>query len=265
MVSRGFAFRTIGLVWMIAIAFSPRVVDAQAASGGSATAVTAARANAWDGVYTQAQALRGAKAYSIYCEDCHGADLSGGVDAGPLTGKDFFDRFREAPLALLFDKVSATMPDDAPGSLDAKTYLDSITYVMAKNELPAGTEELTEARLGTVWLYNHSGPEALPEHALVAVSGCMTAGQGPRQWSLLRASTPVRVATPEPAAGKPAPILAGDAQTYQLDASRPGGPITWDDMAGQQVTVRGSLQGQGTAQRIAVTHVRSLRPACSSP
>jgi len=262
MTSRTSVIWAIGIFWIVALA--PRFLDAQAASGGGETALPAARVNAWDGAYTQAQALRGAKAYTTYCEECHAADLSGGSDAGPLTGKDFFDGFREAPLALLFDKVSATMPDDAPGSLDAKTYLDSITYLMERNEFPAGAEELTEARLGSVWLYKRSGPEALPDGALVAVSGCMTAGQGPRQWSLMRASTPVRVATPEPAAGKPAPILTGDSQTYQVEASKPGGPITWDDMAGQRVTVRGFIQGQGTGQRIAVTHVRSLGPACSS-
>jgi hypothetical protein len=217
----------------------------------------------WDGAYTQAQALRGAKAYTTYCRDCHADDLSGGKDAAPLTGRDFVDAFREAPLALLFDKVSTTMPDDSPGALDTKTYLDAITYLLEKNEFPAGAEELTEARLGAVWLYKRTGPDALPDHALVAVIGCLTPGQSPRQWSLTRGSTPVRVATPEPSPGSPAPAFTGETETYQLETSRPGGPITWDDLPGQQVTVRGFLQREGADQRLGVTHVRSLRPVCT--
>ena len=36
------------------------------------------RASVWDGVYTAAQAQRGAPLYEKDCAECHGADLTGG-------------------------------------------------------------------------------------------------------------------------------------------------------------------------------------------
>ena len=43
----------------------------------------------WDGVYTEAQAARGALVYSQYCASCHGPDLSGSEMAPALTGGEF--------------------------------------------------------------------------------------------------------------------------------------------------------------------------------
>jgi hypothetical protein len=242
----------------------PRDVQAQAAGGGTPAPSPASRSTVWDGAYTEAQAQRGAKAYSEFCVDCHKADLKGDKDAPSLAGDEFIDDFREAPLALLFDRVSTFMPDDSPGSLPANAYLDVMTYLLQKHAIPAGTEELTEARLGAIWLYKQTGPGTIPDQALVAVSGCLTPGQDSRQWSLTRASMPVRVATPEPAPLKPAPALEGNTGTYQLRPSKPSGPITWDDLGGQQVTVRGFLQRQGSEQGLGVTHVRSIRPSCTA-
>jgi cytochrome c5 len=92
-----------------------------------------------DGVYTVAQAERGAAAYDAQCAGCHeGADVNG----APLTDAPFVDRWREDTLDGLFEFIKTRMPQSKPGSLSDAAYLDILAHLLHKNEFPAGPREL---------------------------------------------------------------------------------------------------------------------------
>jgi hypothetical protein len=97
-----------------------------------------------DGIYTEAQAKRGEDQYSYYCGACHISDLQGDSvqDVPALAGDDFMASWEGRTVGDLFDVVSKTMPKDSPGSLDAKTYGDILSYIFQANKFPAGSTEL---------------------------------------------------------------------------------------------------------------------------
>jgi quinoprotein glucose dehydrogenase len=97
-----------------------------------------------DGVYTREQAERGKKGYTVFCENCHAADLSGnnsGDSGAPPLKRDGFMAGSDANG--LFSKISRTMPFDAPGSLEPAEYLDILAYIFEQNGFPAGAAPLT--------------------------------------------------------------------------------------------------------------------------
>jgi mono/diheme cytochrome c family protein len=96
----------------------------------------------WAGVYTDEQAKRGEAAAAKLCTSCHGPDLSGG-EAGPaLVGLEFIGNWNALSTADFFDRVHATMPADAPGTLTPQQTSDVIAYVLKLNKYPAGQTEL---------------------------------------------------------------------------------------------------------------------------
>lgn len=105
----------------------------------------------WDGVYTEQQAERGAVIYRQACRKCHFADLSGAGDAGAtagevapgLAGVAFSSRWTELTVADLFLAIARGMPGDRPGTLKPQATADVLSYLLKRNEFPAGNEELT--------------------------------------------------------------------------------------------------------------------------
>ena len=72
-----------------------------------------------DGVFTAEQAARGKAVYDKSCATCHPTE---------------FYRARMAlweskPVGALFDSVSASMPQDNPGSLLTSEYVDVLAYI----------------------------------------------------------------------------------------------------------------------------------------
>jgi mono/diheme cytochrome c family protein len=109
-----------------------------------AAAITsrAQETSVWAGVYTEDQAKRGEAAASKLCSSCHGPDLSGG-EAGPsLVGIEFIGNWNTLTLADFFDRVNATMPADAPGTMTPQQTCDVMAYVLKLNKYPAGQTEL---------------------------------------------------------------------------------------------------------------------------
>src|SRR2546430_16270645 len=64
----------------------------------------------WDGVYTEEQAKRGEPVYQKECAACHGAMMTGGESAPPLTGGGFQANWNGLTLGDLFDRIRKTMP-----------------------------------------------------------------------------------------------------------------------------------------------------------
>ena len=119
-------------------------VSAQAAQDAKAgaPATPGAGASVWSGVYTEEQAKRGEAISTKLCTSCHGPELSG-REAGPtLVGLEFVGNWNNLTVADFFDRVNATMPADAPGTLTPQQTSDVSSYVFKLNKYPAGKTEL---------------------------------------------------------------------------------------------------------------------------
>jgi mono/diheme cytochrome c family protein len=97
----------------------------------------------WDGIYSDAQAARGAAQYREACKSCHGDTLDGLGPVPPLTGSDFTSHWDGMPVADLFDKMQTSMPADRPGQLSRQTNADILAYILQYNKFPSGSSELS--------------------------------------------------------------------------------------------------------------------------
>lgn len=86
------------------------------------------------GVYTSAQARRGASLYEDICLACH--------TLSRFRGADFATKWSSQPLAVLYKAVKA-MPLGEPESLASEEYADVVAYLLSINGYPAGQHELT--------------------------------------------------------------------------------------------------------------------------
>jgi quinoprotein glucose dehydrogenase len=96
----------------------------------------------WDGVYTEAQAGRGKKAYIASCAACHQEGLQGADLAPALKGDEFLLLWNDRPLSEFVERITKTMPQDAPGTLSAQENADIVAYILQVNRFPAGVSEL---------------------------------------------------------------------------------------------------------------------------
>src|SRR5690606_10217411 len=105
-------------------------------------------ASIWDGVYTAAQAERGGYLYPGPCGKCHGRRLDGAPDdpdmfpTKPIAGPKFLRAWDGRSLAVLFEYLRATMPENNPGFLSDGEYADLIAYMLQRSGAPAGSSEL---------------------------------------------------------------------------------------------------------------------------
>jgi mono/diheme cytochrome c family protein len=97
-----------------------------------------------DGVYTDAQAMRGKAIFDLRCALCHGEMLEGAAGP-PLAGDVFLGPRGSQPLSDLFDKINATMPADAPGTLEPQQVADLVAFILQANRFPTGKTELAPA------------------------------------------------------------------------------------------------------------------------
>jgi mono/diheme cytochrome c family protein len=94
-----------------------------------------------DGVFSAAQAMRGAMVYSDNCAVCHDPKLIGGI--GPeLAGMDFVANWKDKTVGDLFDKIKTTMPASAPGTLTPQQTADVLSFILSTNHYPAGAIDL---------------------------------------------------------------------------------------------------------------------------
>ena len=96
----------------------------------------------WDGVYTEAQAVRGEKVSAEHCARCHGPTLTGAEAAPALVGDLFNANWEGVPLGDLLERIRVSMPQDMPGSLSRQQNVDVIAYMLKLGKVPAGTTEL---------------------------------------------------------------------------------------------------------------------------
>jgi len=96
----------------------------------------------WDGVYTEEQAKRGSGLYQENCASCHGAELTGGEMAPPLSGGEFMAGWDGLTVGDLFERIRISMPQNAPGSLSGQQNADVLSFMFSANKFPAGAAEL---------------------------------------------------------------------------------------------------------------------------
>jgi S-disulfanyl-L-cysteine oxidoreductase SoxD len=115
----------------VVVAISIKVATAQ-----SKTAQTRAS-------FTADQADRGRESYAAACLDCHGANLDDGEFGGaPLKGTAFRAKWFSGPVGNLFAFTTAAMPPDRAGRLPVETYADIVAYLLSRNGINPGKEEL---------------------------------------------------------------------------------------------------------------------------
>jgi len=232
--------------------------------GGAAAGVVAGEQETTrtvaDGVYTDAQAERGAFAYDGACGNCHRADL-GGASGPSLKEQRFNQTYAGKDLKTLFTKVATTMPRGAPGSLGENVYLDIVAHLLKENGFGAGSRDLTVDGLDGIRLMA-SRPKPLPtigDYSYVEVVGCLAPGPQ-NTWLLTRASDPaVTVASATPAAAATAAPLG--TQTFRLLAAIAYSPA---DHRGQKIYVRGLLIRLPGEQRLTISAFESLSPTCGN-
>ncbi len=204
------------------------------------------------GVYTSAQAARGARVFEGQCAKCH---REAGV-APVLVGDRFARTFGDATLDALFATIKTTMPRDAPGSLSDADYTDSIAHMLRLNGYPDGMNELAVVDLPGIKIPGQTGDL---QFALVQVVGCLA--QAGRNWTLSNATEPVRTRAPEPAKDDEAArleALAAGTRAFRLQQVF-GAPAGWTN---QKVAAKGFLTKLPTEERITVSSLRLLTSTC---
>jgi len=96
-----------------------------------------------DGIFSDAQAARGAEAYSANCASCHSVDLRGNSNSPSLLGLSFMFIWEGKSLGDLYTKMSTEMPTDRPGILTQKVYADILAFILKSNEFATGDNDLT--------------------------------------------------------------------------------------------------------------------------
>ena len=96
----------------------------------------------WDGVYSEAQAQRGAVVFDKECAECHGPAGAGGGMAPALAGEAFSANYDGQTLGDLFDRNRTTMPVAKEGKLSGQQYADITAFMLQVNKFPSGPDEM---------------------------------------------------------------------------------------------------------------------------
>jgi len=88
-----------------------------------------------DGIFSPAQAERGARVFGSICTNCH--EIAEFTGAGA-----YLEDVEGKPLWETFEFISTEMPEDDPGSLRPEEYLAVLAYLFSVYGLPSGDAEL---------------------------------------------------------------------------------------------------------------------------
>ena len=205
----------------------------------------------WDGVYTEAQASRGATVYGQSCAGCHALAAEG---KAPLAGDAFWKSFAQKSASDLLEFVSTYMPNGAPGSLSGPAYEDIVALILKSNGFPAGTTELTPNAIAGVQIVPKDGGTELPANALARVVGCLT--RSGADWVVARATSPERAERARPAGEDAARPLGKRTMPLKFVVTR------LDPWTGSRVAVTGLLIGADGVDGLNVTEVNRIAAKC---
>lgn len=213
-----------------------------------------------DGVFTEAQASRGAASYTTSCSGCHRADM-GGMTGPPLKEERFAKDFAGKPLNDLFIRIASTMPRNAPATLADDMYLDILAHILQENGFQAGKEELKADLLSDIRIVpgRPKPPPQIGDFSYVETVGCLTAGPN-GSWLLTHAVEPTVVVLPASAdqASRVAQATAG-TNTFHLIDAMAYGP---EAHKGQKIYVRGLVIRLPSEQRMTISALEMLSVSC---
>jgi S-disulfanyl-L-cysteine oxidoreductase SoxD len=101
-----------------------------------------------EGVYTIAQAERGAPLYGSYCASCHASDLQGFTPTPvarvpALVGPRFIANWNALTVYELFERIRISMPQDRPGRLSRQENVDIVAFLLQASGYEPGAHELS--------------------------------------------------------------------------------------------------------------------------
>jgi len=120
------------------------LVASLSAAGLLEVAVTARQRSVVPGIYTSAQANRGAVLYCDSCESCHAPDLAGGKVVPEMVGPTFIARWSGRMVGRLYERVLESMPEDDLSSVSRQEKADIVAFILRANGFPAGDDELAD-------------------------------------------------------------------------------------------------------------------------
>ena len=88
----------------------------------------------WEGVYSTAQAERGAGIFASDCTECH--------PVGQFGDPSYIETWAGQTVDALFALIRRQMPYENPGSLSRREYEDVLAYVLSLCGPPAGDADL---------------------------------------------------------------------------------------------------------------------------
>ena len=221
-----------------------------------------------DGVFSDAQAVRGEAVYRASCGRCHGEDLSG-VSGPAVVGRVFIDRWREDALDSLYNFMREGMPpgrqrSTEPNPISDSMYLDMVAHVLKVNGYPGGAGELTADSVKDVVLIGKDGPRPVPDGSLIMTVGCLS--QAPNgAWILFNATEPARNRRPndsvpsERAASSQKPAGRLIFRLADLEAVPDFSPAA---NKGRKIQAKGYIVRQPNAERINLTSMEMLDSSC---
>lgn len=216
-----------------------------------------------DGVYTDAQAVKGQDHYRTTCMHCHEGSAG---DAPILLGRSFIDRWREDSVAVLYDYIRTRMPPDANITLSNEAYLGIVSHLLHANGYPSGDKELTAESAAHARVVGKEGPRPLGSNTPVRVVGCMIEAS-PNTWMLSHASEPVRdrktEATSPEEMKQSTDTPAGTLRFRIASFTNIKGDFQPATVKGHRVQLKGILIRQTNNDRIVATLIESVAPTCA--
>jgi len=85
------------------------------------------------GPFTEAQVEEGRKVYATRCAACHLPSMVGQGEALPLAGSQFMAGWSNRTTQDLYNLIHASMPQDAPRSLDDQAYANVTAFILHAN------------------------------------------------------------------------------------------------------------------------------------
>ena len=117
----------------VTVGFGAAVLASAIASAQSGAPVVVA-GTTLSGVYSQAQAKRGADTFKKSCLECH--------VPSEYTGETFTSKFVGGTAFDVYELIRSSMPQNDPGSLTGQQYTDLVAYLFEINGLPTREAEL---------------------------------------------------------------------------------------------------------------------------
>jgi mono/diheme cytochrome c family protein len=122
---------------------------------------TATTTTIWAGVYTDEQAVQGARLYPSACSVCHGKALEGVPDEGDpaLASPGFMVEWDGQTMADLVHHIH-TGPSDNSGGMDPDTAVAMAAFILNQNGVPSGKTPLsTDAKEEAKILFKEQKPK----------------------------------------------------------------------------------------------------------